>query len=196
MVQGTDGNFYGTTEQGGANGVGTVFKYTPGGTLTTLYSFQGAADGANPAATVVFGKDGLLYGTTSGASEENEDGGAIFRLATDGSGFTVLHAFSDSKKGMKNGYSPMAPLLLASDGKFYGTTNGGGTFYEGTLFSFDLATGAFALLYTFTGDTGDGGEPASALIQGTDGSLYGTTSIGGTDGEGVVYKVELNAATN
>jgi uncharacterized repeat protein (TIGR03803 family) len=193
MVEGSDGNFYGTTEQGGANGLGTVFKYTPGGTLTTLYSFQGAADGLAPAAAVAFGKDGLLYGTTS-ASADDGNGGAIFRLATDGSGFTVLHKFTDSTKGLKNGYTPMAPLLLASDGKFYGTTDSGGTFYRGTLFSFDPSTGAFALLYTFTGDTGDGGAPAGALIQGTDGNLYGATTGGGTDDEGVVYKVELNQA--
>jgi uncharacterized repeat protein (TIGR03803 family) len=117
LVENSDGNFYGVTAQGGAHGSGTVFKVTPGGTLTTLYSFTGGADGATPLGALVVGSDGNLYGTT----ELGGSGGfgSVYRITTAGA-FTSLHSFTDGS-GDANPYSG---LVQASDGQFYGTTSG------------------------------------------------------------------------
>jgi uncharacterized repeat protein (TIGR03803 family) len=126
LVQAADGNFYGTTSAGANNncyeGCGTVFKITPGGVLTTLYSFTAAGDGGNPHGGLVQGTDGNFYGTTLGT---------VFEM-TPGATLTTLHAF-----GGADGTQPWASLVQARDGIFYGTTTGGGAYSYGTVFSFD-----------------------------------------------------------
>ena len=143
LVQGTDGNFYGTTNQGGANGAcsdgsvgsgcGTVFKITPEGTLTTLSIFGNyPTDGINPRAGLVQGTDGNFYGTnySGGVNEGNcqLDCGTVFKI-TPGGTFTTLHSFDAT-----DGSGPAAALVQATDGNFYGTTLGGGANGYGTVF--------------------------------------------------------------
>jgi uncharacterized repeat protein (TIGR03803 family) len=189
LVQGLDGNFYGTTFAGGANDDGTVFKITPGGTLTTLYNFcskTGCTDGSGPQAGLVLATDGNFYGTTElgGASTACPSGcGTVFKVTPDGT-LTTLHSFDGS-----DGEDPVAALIQATDGNFYGTTDlGGPNWYNtGTVFKITPA-GALTTLHSF--DFYDGEAPLAALVQATDGNFYGTTSNGGEAyGFGTVFKI-------
>jgi uncharacterized repeat protein (TIGR03803 family) len=204
LVQGSDGNFYGTTPAGGTNmdiyghTYGTVFKITTNGTLTTLYNFGTIItnasgdvwplDGGNPMAELVQGSDGYFYGTTSSGGTYT-NWGTVFQISTNGV-LTTLHSFT----GGNDGRSPRAGLVQGSDGSFYGTTAGGGTNggWWGTMFKIS-PNGALTTLYSFTGGN-DGASPAAALVQGSDGYFYGTTSSGGTNGCGTVFKISSNGA--
>jgi uncharacterized repeat protein (TIGR03803 family) len=175
LVQGTDGNFYGTTAEGGdlscgyeGAGCGTVFKVTPSGNLTTLHNFNGS-DGENPQAVLVQGTDGSFYGTTvvGGASGD----GTVFKI-TSGGKLTTLHSFDGS-----DGVYSYGGLVQATDGNFYGTTFGGGASNDGTVFKI-TAGGKLTTLHSF--DLTDGHNPEAALVQATNGDFYGTTTGGGT----------------
>ena len=185
LVQANDGNFYGTTGIGGHGGggcdflgCGTVFKMTPSGTLTTVYSF-GGTDGAHPGAGLVQATDGNFYGTTAegGAHNNCHDGcGTVFKV-TPGGTLTSLHSFNYS-----DGAYPFAALLQASDGNFYGTTAGGfncGDYGCGTVFKITPA-GMLTIVHSF--DDTDGAEPDAGLVQARDGNFYGTTIYGGYGG--------------
>lgn len=179
LIQATDGNLYGTTRSGGASGAGTVFKLTLSGNLTTLYSFSGAADGANPQATLVQAPNGSLYGTTYGGGTGS---GTIFTIALNGT-LSTLHTFNGSDGG-----ASQAGFIVATDGNLYGTSKFGGAAGDGTIFEI-TPSGTFTTLYAFSGS--DGVWPNSALVQATDGKLYGTTEIGGTSGLGTIFKITL-----
>ena len=165
------GNFYGVSA-GGAHGGGTVFKITPAGTLTTLYSFcaqANCADGSGPSG-LVQATDGNFYGTTGGggASDDCSGGcGTAFKITPTGK-LTTLHSF-DSAEG-----SGASGLVQATDGNFYGTTGGGGASGSGTVFKITPA-GELTTLHSF--DLFDISH--STLVQGSDGSLYGETAWGG-----------------
>ena len=177
LVQGADGNFYGTTRGGGTNSRGTVFKMTPSGALTSLYSFcskSNCADGADPDAGLVQGSDGNFYGTTT-AGGANTDG-TVFKITPSGS-FTLLHSFMGS-----DGFGPTGTLLQASDGNFYGTTPDEGPHGFGTVFKI-TPDGTLTTLYGFDGEN-NGGTPFAGLVQGSDGNFYGTASAGGSN---VIY---------
>ena len=183
-IQGFDGNFYGTTASGGTNGYGTVFKLTPGGTLTTIYNFcaqTNCADGEFPYA-LVQGRDGNFYGTASGGGQLScflDPGcGTVFKLTPAGT-LTVLHTFTDDHEG---GFPNT--LLQAADGNFYGTT-GLSSKNDGTVFKINVA-GVLTTLHTFTGS--DGGSPFG-LMQATDGNFYGITPNGGSGLGGTVFKM-------
>ncbi len=201
LVEGADGNFYGTTSNSGPGGLGTIFKISQMGILTVLHSFSGP-DGAGPAAPLIQGQDGFFYGTTAlggdllcraPGSALAAGCGTIFR--TDSSGnFTSLHSFSRPE-----GVLPVAALVQASDGNFYGTTAGGGNAPEGgtafgTVFRMD-SSGDVTLLHsfvTFQGASPEGGVLQGAVIQGTDGNFYGTSSAGGNStSSGTVFKMDL-----
>jgi uncharacterized repeat protein (TIGR03803 family) len=188
LVQGSDGFFYGTTQIGGFNNSGTVFRFnpnatTPGEVLTQLYSFTGGNDGSGPLGTLVQGSDGYLYGTT--ASGGTNSSGTAFKVSTNGA-LTSLHSFS----GGDDGANPLAGLAGGSDGNFYGTTQSGGTNGgEGTVFKIS-AKGSFTSLYSFSGGN-DGSNPQASLVQGKDGSFYGTTFNGGQDGVGTVFRLTV-----
>jgi uncharacterized repeat protein (TIGR03803 family) len=190
LVQGIDGNLYGTTEQGGANGAGTVFKMTTGGTVTTIYNFcslASCADGANPNAGLVQDTDGNFYGTTFG--NDNPTCGAfgcgtVFKI-TPGGTLTTLHSFC-AKSSCLDGGNPTAALVQSTDGNLYGTTSAFGKDLEGTVFKI-TTSGKFTTLHTFTGT--DGNSPYGGVIQGIDGNFYGTTGYGGADGYGTVFKI-------
>jgi uncharacterized repeat protein (TIGR03803 family) len=199
LVQATDGNFYGTTYEGGAVDYGTVFKITPAGTLTTLYSFCSLAncvDGYIPYGTLVQGSDGNFYGTTTQGAGTYGNGGTVFKITPAGA-LTTLYSFC-SQQNCTDGDDPIAGLVQASDGNFYGTTQqAGGTNcannpnHCGTVFKITPA-GELTTLYRF--DYSDGKWPIAGLVQASDGNFYGTTYTGGANGLGTVYK--LSGATS
>jgi len=183
LALGADGNFYGTTLQGGANAFGSIYQMTPRGAFTNLWSFSGGTNGAYPDAALTPGPNGLLYGTTAQGGPAGN--GTVFSLATNGTLATVA-AFD-----FTNGDSPEAGLILGADGRLYGTTAGGGADGYGTVFRL-TTSGLLTTLCSF-GYT-NGAYPSAALAWGTDGSLYGTTSAGGAGGQGTVFKITTNGA--
>jgi uncharacterized repeat protein (TIGR03803 family) len=185
LVQAADGNFYGTTYEGGAGSSGTVFEITRAGALTTLYSFCGypCPEGGLPSAGLVQATNGNFYGTALwGPNGE----GMVFEMTPAGT-LTTLYGFC-SKPNCADGNFPWAGLVQATDGNLYGTAGLGGANYAGTLFKI-TPTGTMIILHSFCSesDCADGSSPATALVQGTNGILYGTTgdaiyygSAGGT----------------
>jgi uncharacterized repeat protein (TIGR03803 family) len=189
LLQGSDGNFYGTTFSGGAPSFGTIFKMTPGGKLTTLVEFTGNGaenKGANPQARLLQSNDGNFYGTTSKGG--GLFSGTVFRMTTSGQ-LTTLVEFTGTT-GTKKGSEPTAGLVQGSDGNFYGTTTKGGASNQGTVFKMTPG-GALAWVVELTGTTGinKGSEPTAGLMQGSDGNFYGTTSKGGASNQGTVFKL-------
>ncbi len=190
LVQGTDGSFYGTAANGGANSFfgGTIFKITSKGVLTTLYTFcaqTNCKDGAGPATVLVQGTDGNFYGTTTGGGPKSA--GTIFELTPKG-GLTTLYSFC-AQTNCADGAYP-AGLIQANNGNFFATTISGGTFGSGTVFEI-TPKGALTTLYNFCAQTNcsDGALPAAVLAQGTDGNLYGTTASGGANSQGTVFVI-------
>jgi uncharacterized repeat protein (TIGR03803 family) len=205
MIEGTDGNFYGTTFSGGLNAfggarpAGTVFKMTPSGVLTTLYSFctrqnpsaGTCLDGQEPGG-LFEGSDGNFYGTTPIGGQFGKltiNGGTVFKLTPSGT-LTTLHSFcaeeDPSTGNCLDGDGPNA-LIEGSDGNFYGTTSGGGKNGNGSVFRL-TPSGTLTTLYSFcskgnpnTSSCPDGAYP-DAVIEGSDGNLYGTTRTGGEFG--------------
>ncbi len=204
LVAGSDGSFYGTTIFGGgsnacqqgADGCGTVFKLAPGGSLTTLYGFcstSGCADGANPYyVALVQGTDGNFYGSTTYGGENcgGAGCGTVFRVTPSGH-LTTLHRFcAQGGSECPDGTYPVG-LIQGLDGGFYGATNGGGTYGSGTVFRI-TASGVLTTLYSFCSQNfcPDGAGPFAALVQATDGNLYGTTTNGGgADGGGTIFRM-------
>jgi uncharacterized repeat protein (TIGR03803 family) len=184
LIQDSAGNFYGTTNQGGSNGAGTVFKIDSSGNVSVLHSFDGGNGGGYPQSGLIQGSDGNLYGTTYGGG--SNDAGTVFKIDASGS-FTVLHEFDGAKGGSRPYF---ADLVQASDGNFYGTTFFGGSNNSGTVFRID-SSGNFSVMHEFDG-AGGGAYPYSGLIQSGDGSLFGTTYSGGSSAAGTVYKLELS----
>jgi uncharacterized repeat protein (TIGR03803 family) len=174
LVQGTDGNFYGTTKYGGAYTNGTVFKITPSGTLTTLHSFN-STDGAQPISGLVQATNGNFYGTTNTGGGNSCDCGTVFEITPSGT-LTTLHVFTDSPDG--NG--PFGTLIQAMDMNLYGTTSFGGAHHQGTVFKIS-PSGTLTTLYSFCTPTGctNGESPSAGLVQATNGDFYGTTYLGG-----------------
>jgi len=199
LIRASNGEFYGVTQSGGAYancytpngehiGCGTIFKITPAGALTTLYSFcreSKCGDGSVPAAGLVQATNGDLYGTTSqgaGGCGAHIGCGTIFKI-TLGGAFTILHRFTCPESGpCPDGAMPLAPLIQARDGNLYGTTSG-------TIFRMTPG-GSLTTLYTFCVQTGcpDGTLP-TGLVQAMDGDFYGTTSLFGAYGYGTAFKV-------
>jgi uncharacterized repeat protein (TIGR03803 family) len=184
LVQGSDGNFYGTTQVGGGANGGTVFKMTPAGVLTTLVSFSGA-NGLFPTASLIQGSDGNFYGTTVeggstyGSSGAPQGDGTVFKLTPAGV-LTTLVSFTGVNG---NGLAPWAALVQGSDGNFYGTTEEGG----GTVFKL-TPTGVLTTLVSFGG--ANGAFPHAGLVLGHDGNFYGTTyEGGGFSNDGTVFKM-------
>jgi uncharacterized repeat protein (TIGR03803 family) len=183
LIQAADGTFYGTTNVGGLYNQGTVFSITPGGVESVLHSFSGngalagSTDGAIPqGGSLILASDGAYYGTTGlgGTSDQ----GTIFRV-TPGGVETVLYSFT----GSAGTFPSPNGLIQASDGNLYGTTLAGGSYGAGSVFRMPLA-GVLTVLYSFSGagavsGSTDGAYPDGALVQGTDGNFYGTTSAGG-----------------
>jgi uncharacterized repeat protein (TIGR03803 family) len=187
LVQATNGNLYGATVEGGANGFGAIFKITPTGTLTTLYSFCSRSDcfSAYPGG-LVQAANGNFYGTTI----EGGAYGTVFEI-TPGGTLTTLYSLD-----FTDGVSPNAPLVQATNGDLYGTAINGGTSSEacpvgcGTVFKM-TPSGTLTALHSFCSQSNctDGAYPAAALVQATNGDLYGTTLEGGANNQGTVFKI-------
>jgi len=196
LIQATDGNFYGTTYWGGDYDGGTVFKITSaGGKIDTLYSFcspLNCDDGNHTWATLVQGADGNFYGTTvaggSGNCPVSGGCGTVFKITPAGQ-LTTLYSFC-TETNCSDGGLPLAGLIQATDGNFYGTTNVGGANGNGTIFQIIPGiTPTLTTLHSFDGT--DGLNPAGALFQATNGTLYGTTYAGGTYGAGTVFSLSV-----
>jgi uncharacterized repeat protein (TIGR03803 family) len=176
LVLGTDGDFYGTTYNGGTSDKGTVFKITPQGAPTTLYNFLGGNDGANPMSPPIE-VGGALYGTATAGGLDND--GTVYQLKSNGA-LTPLAQFSGT-----TGSDPVAPLVLGNDGRLYGITrtstlaNGPAVVFSLTTSGTDFTEGSYGEAYSYSD---------AALVQATDGNFYGTvyTNI---DGWGQVFKV-------
>jgi uncharacterized repeat protein (TIGR03803 family) len=195
VIQTTDGDFYGTTLQGGTQFSGTVYKITDG-TLTTLYTFCSQAlrphctDGAAPQGNLIQAADGNFYGTTSAGGTtditnpecQDTSCGTVFKI-TPGGSLTVLHKFC-TRPNCPDGAAPMAGLIQATDGNFYGTTSAygahGGASSGGTIFRITPG-GTLTTLHSFCAESNcpDGSTPMAGLMQATNGDFYGTTLNGG-----------------
>jgi len=183
------GNLYGTTQNGGVQGFGVVFKLDPAGNETVLYTFTGGADGAYPEGGLVMDAAGNLYGTAEngGLHPGSQGFGVVFKLDPAGNQ-TVLHTFN-----YVDGANPYDPVILDAAGNLYGTTFSGGYYGAGTVFKLDTA-GTEKVLHSFSGHV-DGANPYSGLIRDSAGNFYGTTEYGGDlggcsrTGCGVVFKV-------
>jgi uncharacterized repeat protein (TIGR03803 family) len=187
------GSLFGTTQGGGANGVGTVYKLSPksggGWTEKVIYSFSGTGgDGQLPAAGVVIGKNGVLYGTTSFGGANSS--GTVFQLTKTTKGWSekVIHSFGASGDGS----FPYGGLMLDALGNLYGTTSIGGAAGFGTVYQLTFTNKAWTetLLYSFTNANGDGGGLYYVnLISDKAGNLYGTTAFGGINNTGTVWEL-------
>jgi len=189
FLEGRDGLLYGMAEAGGADGHGILFRLgKDGADFTVLHSFQG--EGPSSVAwpgtgLLAEGRDGTLYGTTFGGV--TNPAGTLFRVNKDGSGYGVLHSFQAESGG---GRYPMAALLEASDSVLYGTAWLGGAWNWGTVFKLSTNGTGYAVLYSFRGEPEDTSQPrGGALIEGTDGVLYGTTTEEGESELGTVFRL-------
>jgi uncharacterized repeat protein (TIGR03803 family) len=190
----TTGNLYGTAQSGGAKGVGTVFKLSPNGTETLLYSFcvlAACADGYHPRAGLIMDTKGNLYGTAFDGGAY--DAGAVFELSPSGTE-TVLHSFCQ-QMGCPDGYYPQAGLVMDTKGNLYGTTLYNGAYGGGTVFKIS-SDGTATTVYNFCTATGckNGRYPQAGLILDTNGNLYGTTYGGGAHGNGTVFELSPSGA--
>jgi uncharacterized repeat protein (TIGR03803 family) len=183
LTLGTDGNLYGTTTTGGKVAAGTVFKLTPSGTLTTLWSFDNGTDAGAPWYPPFEGLDGNFYGASN--TVYAGDYGAFYKLtpkATPPDSEKVLVDFNYT-----NGDDPNLPVQ-GTDGNFYGTAVYGGTNRFGVVYKI-TAGGAITVLHNFAGYPNDGTYPEGTLVQGTDGNFYGTTYQGGANNLGSIFRI-------
>ncbi len=183
LIMDGSGNFYGTTNRGGAHGDGTVFELAKGSsTITTLAAFNGT----EPNGGLIMDSSGNLYGTTwdGGASSDGTD----FELAKGSSTITALASFNGS-----NGSEPVAGLIMDSSGNFYGTTAYGGAHGDGTVFELAKGSSTITTLASFNGSNGS--DPFAGLIMDSSGNLYGTTDEGGAHGDGTVFELAKGSST-
>jgi uncharacterized repeat protein (TIGR03803 family) len=179
LIQGRDGQIYGTASLGGTYGLGSVFKITTTGQFTALHSFNGT-DGQYPEAGLTLGADGNFYGTT----EEGGTGswGVLFKMNPTGA-VTILHNFNQD--GV-DGFDPLSPPILASDGNFYGATTYGGINNAGAVYKLTPA-GVYTIIYNYDSSVGYGAQSSPA--QGRDGNLYVAALTGGSSNCGSEIKI-------
>lgn len=183
LTRDADGNFYGTTYEGGRANAGVVFKLDASGHQTVLYSFGGGADGAHPYAGVIRSSTGYIYGTTYQGGTANA--GVVYRVDPAGRE-KVLYTFS----GGADGGNPYAGVVADSTDNLYGTTYQGGTANVGVVYKLD-PSGQETVLHSFTGNA-DGANPYAGVIADASGNLYGTTHAGGRFQAGVVYRLDTS----
>lgn len=192
LVQGTDGNFYGTTARGGSSGQGTVIKVTSAGAISAIYNFcslPSCADGLQPQGSLALGGDGNFYGTAAGGGAQQK--GTVFKI-TPGGTLTTLYSFC-AQTNCTDGAIPFGGLVLESDGNFYGTTAGVTSITNGTIYRITPA-GTLTTLYNFCSktDCADGTTSRTSLARDRGETLYGTTPDGGTTGSGTVFRITMD----
>lgn len=180
-----NGTLYGTTLGGGNYyiGSGTFFKVTLSGKEAVLLTFTGGPNGGNPNGSLV-AQHNQFYGTTQDGGVSNGSDGTVFRLTKTGGG-KILYRFASSG----DGDTPKAGLVYL-DGTFYGTTEDGGKYYAGTVFSVTPA-GTERVMHNFDPKKEDGGYPTAPLIA-YNGKLYGTTLGGGQNNLGTIFEITLS----
>ena len=210
LVKGADGALYGVASPATALSGGAIYRTTVDGSdVSTLYQLK-ADDALSPAGGLVLASDGLLYGTTKfGKAGELGGSGSIFKIAASGSGFTIIHRFAlststnqDTNPINTDGAYPEAELVEGADGYLYGVARAGGPNGTGTIFKISRDGTDFKLLHSFAAVTSsstsgltvtvDGAGPTGPLVAGTDNFLYGTTSQGGANGRGVVFRIAFD----
>ncbi|HSU53117.1 MAG TPA: choice-of-anchor tandem repeat GloVer-containing protein, partial [Candidatus Dormibacteraeota bacterium] len=206
LVQGPEGTLYGTAQNGGTNGSGTVFRMgSDGSAFEALYHFTALdngtnSDGTQPYGGLVLASDGTLYGTARYGGPSGSvrafgpspiGSGTIFGLKTNGAGFGVVHAFDTFSGDIlaptnNDGASPSSALILGTDGELYGTTPEAGGGGSGTIFSVETDGSNYSTLHAFNyappprvGTPGYGLYPYGGLVQAADGMLYGAAYGGG-----------------
>jgi uncharacterized repeat protein (TIGR03803 family) len=175
----TDGNYYGTSVYGGSASVGVLYKITTGGVYTVLHQFAGGSDGSYPYGPPIEAIDGNLYGTTSGVP--GSDGSTVYKFTRSGA-YSVVYTFAQATTG-----NSVYGLTQGSDGLLYATTNVGGADNCGTIVKLTTA-GVLRATHAFTCKNG-GDEPVGIPTQASDGNYYGTTLVGGTSNDGILYKL-------
>jgi uncharacterized repeat protein (TIGR03803 family) len=185
LIQATDGNLYGMTSAGGASHYGTLFQCSEAGVINTLVTFDSASKGGSPYGSLLQAADGNLYGMTSVGGTGKK--GTLFKCTTSGT-LNVLVNFSGT-----NGSNPLGSLIQANDGNLYGMAIYGGAYGYGNLFKCTTA-GVISNVYSFNNTTSgtDGLEPRGDLIQASDGNLYGMTTNGAYNNDGVIFKCSLS----
>jgi uncharacterized repeat protein (TIGR03803 family) len=187
LLQGKQGKLYGTTVQGGDSGYGVVFRLSPDGQETPIYSFSGGEDGHYAYGSLAQDKSGNLFGVTIFGGAYGE--GNVFRLDTSGK-VNVLHAF----KGRPDGSTPESGLTLDNGGNLYGTTPYGG-YGPGTIYRL-TTDGTETILHNFADGQNDGAYPYGGVTMDAHGNMYGTTNDGGSggmqQGPGIIYKLSAN----
>ena len=194
LVQGTDGNLYGLTRDGGSDGPdggGTFFRFALGTqTWTLLYTFEGGAGpGEEPEAQLIVGQDGNFYGVTTESGTAGGGSGSIFKATPDGS-VTLIHAFPFSGSARGDYY----PLVQVADGSLYGVSTQSGENGQGSIYHVNTDGSNFTIVHHFAADDSDGGNPDS-LVLGSDGNLYGSTidgppsRAGANDGLGTYFQL-------
>jgi len=171
------GTIYGTTDSGGASGMGSVFTHAPLGAVSVIYSFKGGADGANPIGGLV-DLNGTFYGTTSRGGANSV--GTVYSITPAGVE-NVVYSFT-GKNG--DGVNPIGNLAV-KNGLLYGVTSAGGSSFDGIAYTI-TPSGVETILHTFTGGNNDGANPQAGLIV-AGGKVYGTTAFGGAKGFGTVF---------
>jgi uncharacterized repeat protein (TIGR03803 family) len=183
LASGTNGLLYGTTQFGGSNNVGVIFRVEANGTgYTNLHHFSTTGDGRVPRAGLFSGGDGFLYGCTYQGGTSGR--GVVFRIREDGSGYSLLRQFLAATP---DGQAVQAALVSGPDGALYGVAHGGGANSRGTVFRLNKDGSAYANLRHFAGGS-DGANPQTPLLFGSDGYFYGATTSGG-DGFGTIYRL-------
>jgi uncharacterized repeat protein (TIGR03803 family) len=187
VIRDAAGNLYGTTTYGGieprTSGYGVVYKVTKSGKYSVLHTFRSGNNGSNPFAGVIRDSAGNLYGTTDVGGKS--DRGVVYSISSAGE-YAVLYRF----QGGKDGENPLAGLVRDAAGNLYGTTLYGGASNAGVVYRLDTV-GNETVLYSFTGGA-DGGNPVNGVTLDSSGNLYGTTSVGGADNSGVIFKLDTS----
>jgi uncharacterized repeat protein (TIGR03803 family) len=197
LILANDGNFYGSTYNGGTPGYGTVFRINKEGVKSTIHNFcqlANCTDGSAPYGALMQAADGKIYGTTAYSGCKcgtPPPSGTLFEMTLDGQ-FTTIHTFC-LEQGCPDGSDPLGGLVQSNDGTVYGTTSLGGTYNLGTVFKITPA-GVLTTVYSFC-NCGDGEYPFGTLIQATDSNIYGTTELGGANNDGTVFAVNSAAGT-
>ena len=196
LIADANGDLFGTTEGGGANGDGTVFEITKtasgyASTPVNLLSFNGT-DGANPTGSLIADASGNLFGTTTGGGANGD--GTVFEITKTASGFAGAPITLLNFNGT-NGSDPFAGLVADANGNLFGTARGGGANGDGTVFEIPKTAsgyGTFITLLSFNG--ADGANPTGSLIADASGNLFGTTTGGGANGDGTVFEITKTAS--